>query len=118
MQSRVEIKKIRAAGEGECKSGGGGVGTDDGTGLEDSTSYLRRREVEVILRRKSKLCGGTRRASSRFRERVTQGRVKRKGLFGRHKAAGETVADIIVLCSCSASRYVMFRSNRRFKPGD
>ena len=51
-------------------------------------------------------------------KRVIQERVKRVSWFGRHNIAGQIVADIIKVYSCSAFRYVLFGSNRRFKPGD
>ena len=115
----LEIKEEQfPVEEGRRKSGGGGVRTDDGAILDDSTSYLRRREVEVILRRKFRLIGAARRTKRRFRKRVTQGRVKRTRWFGRCNTARQRVAGIIMLYSSSASRHAMFRSNRRFKPGD
>ena len=114
------IKEDRLPVKGDrCKTGGGGVSEYDGAVMDDSTSHARRREVETILWRKFRLSGGTRRTRRRFRKRVNQGRrVERVRWFGRCNAAGLTVADIIRLYSCSASRYAKFRSNRRFKPGD
>ena len=104
---------------GRSKTVGGGVRDDDGAVMNDSTRYARRKEVETILRRKFILSGGTRRTRRRVRKRANQGRrVKRVRWFGRCNTAGQTVADIIRLFSCSASRYAMFWSNKRFKPGD
>jgi len=114
------IKEERLPVKGDrCKSGGGGVRDDDGAIMGNSTSCERRREVVTILRRKFRLAGGTRRTRRRFRKQANQGRiVVRVRWFGWYITAGQTVADIIMLYSCSASRYAMFRSNRRFKPGD
>jgi len=101
------------------KTGGGGVSDDDGAVMGDLTSDTRRREVEIILRRKFRLTGGTRRTRRRVRKRANQGRrVERVSWFDRCNTPGKTVADVIMPYSCSASRYAMFRSNRRFKPGD
>ena len=114
------IKEERLPGKGDRdESGGGGVRDDDIAVVDDSTSYERRREIVTILRRKFRLAGGTRRTRRQFRKRANQGRrVVRVRCFGRYITAGKTVADIIMPYSCSASRYAMFRSNRRFKPGD
>ena len=114
------IKEERLPVKGDrCKTGGGAVRDDNGAVMDDSTSYARRREVETILGRKFRLSGGTRRTRRRFRKRANQGRrVERVRWFGRCNATGQTVADIIRLYSCSASRYAKFWSNKRFKPGD
>jgi len=113
------IKEERLPGKGDRdESGGRGVRDDDIAVVDDSSSHLRRREIEAILRRKFRLFGVTGKAKRRFRKRVKQGRVKRTRWFGRCNTARQRVAGIIMLYSSSASRHAMFRSNRRFKPGD
>ena len=46
--------------------------------------------------------GGTRGTGQSFRKRVNQGSIKRTRKFGRHNTAGQTVANISSLYSCSA----------------
>ena len=119
METLREIKEERSTvNGGRQKSGEGGVRANDDAGSDDSTSYLRRREIEAILRRKFRLFGVTGKTKRRFRKRVTQGRVKRTRWFGRYNTARLRVAGIIMLYSSSASRHAIFWSNKRFKPGD
>ena len=87
-------------------------------------SIVRCGEVDRFLRRKFRLSCGTGRIRRRIRKRirkvkrVSQESIKRVRWFGRYNTAGQIFAYIIGIYSCSANRYVMFRSNRRFKPGD
>ena len=117
MLRAIKEEKFPVKGD-RCKTVGGGVRDDDGAVINNSTRYARRKEVETILRRKFKLFRVTVKTKRRFRKRVTQGRVKRTRWCGRYNTARLRVAGIIMLYSSSASRHAMFRSNRRFKPGD
>ena len=86
--------------------------------VDSSKSYFGQTEVESVLRRKIRRYGGAKRASRQLRKRIHQRNVGFTSGFGWHNTAVQAVTDIIKLYSCSAFRYAMFGSNRRFKPGD
>ena len=86
---------------------------------KDSTEDERRQQVVRILKKRTKLsqragrvrkqngCGST----EKIRPRV-------EITFGSWAIESWPVENIIRLYSCSACRYGMFKSNRRYKPGD
>ena len=110
---------------GKSTFGRGDVVSEDGAAVDvltshvkDSTTYARQREVKIILERKIRLLFGRKQVRLQFRKRINKRGIKRTRMFGWYNPAGLLVIGAIKLYSCSAFRYTMFRSNRRFKPGD
>ena len=77
------------------------------------------RELEKVLRKKVRRSGNIKRVRHPQRKRIKV-RVPFVGgmIPGHRRLAPRGFPSIIRLYSCSAVRYAMFRSNRRFKPGD
>ena len=77
----------------------------------------RRMHVEQLLRTRVQVG----RRARRFRGQIGKA-VKRRVTLARSSvrkgATSTAVVEIVKLYSGSASRYLMFRSNRRYKPGD
>ena len=97
---------------------------DDGTGMAKIMTVVQGGEVERFLRRKLKLsCGAGRtrrmtRKMIRKVKKVRQESIRNVRWFGQYDKAGQIFAYIIGVYSCSAFRYALFGSNKRFKPGD
>ena len=93
----------------------------------NSSSCERRREVMIILRRKVRYSCRTGRVGRQFQrtERVRRrfqkrilGKRRTRLRWKRQKVVVQKFSNIIWLFSCSAFWFAMFKSNRRFKPGD
>ena len=101
------------------RSDEGTIGPEETIAENNSTDCDRLREVESILRRKFK---GP--SNSRSVKHLNQRKIKVKGPSVRGTKSGvwrlvvREFSYVIQLYSCSAVRYAMFPSNRRFKPGD
>ena len=87
---------------------------------EEFTWAARRRDIVSFLRKRTKLSRNTRRFSSDYQGAKAARRMSPSGKVVSVKkgATSAAVVEIIQLYSCSASRYLMFGSNRRYKPGD
>jgi len=77
------------------------------------------REVRTVLRRKVRQSRNTRRFSRPQRTKIKVRRPSvRPTMFGHRELVMREFSYTIRLFASSAVRYAMFRSNRRFKPGD
>ena len=91
----------------------------DVTEEEESVTCDCSREAEIILRRKVRLFSNTKRVRRSQRKKIKVREPSVRGMMlGHWRLATREFSYIIRLYSCSAVRYAMFRSNRRFKPGD
>ena len=77
------------------------------------------REVETVLGKKARCSGNIKRVRRQHRKefKVKGPSVRGVALEG-WRLATRKFSYIIRLYSCTAVRYAMLRSNRRFKPGD
>ena len=112
-EEAVTAETVRRSTEGD-----GGV-RDNNSDEKNPTEDERRQQMAQILRKRTK----SSQRVGRFRRQNCGGSTKRtrprvKIVFGSWVGASWRVEDIIRLYSCSAFRYAMFKSNRRYKPGD
>lgn len=101
--------------EGDGSVSGNNMNRKDSTDTEDE----RRQQVVRILKKRTKLsqrAGRVRRQNGCGSTEKIRPRVEIT--FGSWAIESWPVENIIRLYSCSACRYGMFKSNRRYKPGD
>ena len=92
---------------------------EDESEEEETASTEKRRDMACLVRKRTKAAKSSRRCSrdqsaSAFRRLSPRVMIS----FVRRGSTSTTVVEITRLYSCSASRYLMFGSNRRYKPGD
>ena len=92
---------------------------EDESEEEEAALTEKRRDMARSVRKRTKAAKSSRRC---FRDQSASA-VRRLSpsvmiSFDRRCSTSTTVVEIIRLYSCSASRYLMFGSNRRYKPGD
>ena len=110
--------------EEEKNLGERGDSPDDSFVESDLVSHDQLREVEIIMRKKfrGKRTKKSNRVGRVVRQTCCGNTVRTKPrveiTLGSWAGPSWPVENIIRLYSCSASRYAMFKSNRRFKPGD
>ena len=80
----------------------------------DPADDERRRCIDQLLKKRTRVARRT--GQRKLHRRKIKPRVKIR--FGSWAITLWPVENIIRLYSCSAFRYVMFKSNRRYKPGD
>ena len=114
-----EIKEEAVTAETVSRStvGDGGV-RDNNSDEKNPTEDERRRQMAQILRKRTR----SSQRVGRFRRQICGGSTERtrprvKVMFGSLVVSWR-VENIIRFYSCSAFRYAMFKSNRRYKPGD
>ena len=113
-----QVQKLRTVEE-VGRPDEGDISACDTLAENDSTIRDRLREVESMLRRKVKGPSSSRRDGHPHQRKI---KVKGPSVRGTTPRVWRLVVRefsyVIQLYSCSAVRYAMFRSNRRFKPGD
>ena len=93
--------------------------TLDASGRDDVMARDRRREVELILHRKFKSSERVRKDKGRMQRTAAKDTLPwRVFVPNCWNYVVRTFVCAIRLYSCSAARYAMFKSLRRFKPGD
>ena len=84
---------------------------------DDTTANNRNWEIERMLQQRIVKRRQTSRPCGQSKSKKNRSMVKRRALAEQMRLPG-LVSKIIRLYSSSAGRYAMFRSNRRYKPGD
>ena len=94
-------------------------GVIDTTEEEESTTGSSLREIDIEVCRKIRSLGNAKRVRHPHRKKIkVRGPSVRGVTPGYWRFAAREFSYIIQLYSCSGARYAMFRSNRRYKPGD
>ena len=94
-------------------------GAIDTTEEEESTTGSSLREIDIEVCRKIRSLGNAKRVRHPHRKKIKVRGPSIRGVTpGYWRFAAREFSYIIQLYSCSGARYAMFRSNRRYKPGD
>ena len=116
---RLMVIKEEANGsdEEDCKSEAEISSAVNLSNQEETIEDVGSREIVSMLKKRTVKCRHGTRVRSRIKTKKNRSLVKLTSVVGR-SSLPVIFSKIIRLYSCSAFRYAMFRSNRRYKPGD
>ena len=110
-------EEANGSDEEDCKSEAEISSAVNLSNQEETIEDVRSREIVSMLKKRTVKCRHGTRVRSRIKTKKNRSLVKLTSVVGR-SFLPVVFSKIIRLYSCSAFRYAMFRSNRRYKPGD